>query len=306
MMPGSSILVRCDDGAVKTAIETWLTGLSLEAPAGLVLDVAITDDALPEVTDVVFEQPDVRFARGAGGRGLIVVWMEAPAVAVLPAADTTASIRLSSEAARQMDLCIRTFMMSVLIVLLRRVGWYHLHAATAIDPQGRGWLIAGNTHAGKSTTAALLAANGWRVGADDAAWLVRRDHRVVVHTTRAPIALREDGHRLLARDGGVQLTDRGKVGYTPEDLGGVWTPLVDPEVVIFTAVGTSSTSAHPLDRRSALAELVRWSAWVVLEPDLAQAHLDVLTSLTRQTRTFRVTLGRDLFAHPNRLIELIT
>lgn len=305
-MSGAPILVRCDDRTVKTAIETWLAGLSLDAPAGLVLDLFVTDDVLPEHSDVVFEQPEVRFARGAGGRGLIVVWVEAPAVAVIPAADTTASIRLSREATRRMERCTRTFMMSVLIVLLRRVAWYHLHAATAIDPQGRGWLIAGNAHAGKSTTAALLAATGWRVGTDDAAWLARRDQRIVVHTCRALIALRDDGHRLLAREGGVQLTDRGKVGYSAEDLGGVWTPLVDPEIVIFTAVGTSSTSAHPLDRRSALAELLRWSAWVVLEPDLAQAHLDVLTDLTRQTRTFRVTLGRDLFAHPNRLIELIT
>jgi hypothetical protein len=56
----------------------------------------------------------------------------------------------------------------------------------------------------------------------------------------------------------------------------------------------------------ALAELVRWSAWVMLEPDLAQDHLDVLTRLTGQARCFRVTLGRDLFTRPNRLVELVT
>jgi hypothetical protein len=186
------------------------------------------------------------------------------------------------------------------------VGWYHLHAATAIDPKGRGWLVAGNAHAGKSTTAALLAASGWRVGTDDAAFLERRGDRIVVHTCRAPIALREGGRRLLAHAGGVSLPDRGKTGYWPEDLGGVWTPLVDPEVVIFTAVGNAKTSAQPVERRGALAELVRWSAWVMLEPDLAQDHLNVLTQLTGQARCYRVTLGRDLFSQPNRLIELVT
>ena len=70
----------------------------------------------------------------------------------------SATIRLSPAAVTRLELCTRTFMMAILIVLLRRAQWYHLHAATAIDPDGRGWLIAGNAHAGKSTTAALLAA----------------------------------------------------------------------------------------------------------------------------------------------------
>ena len=305
-MPPTPINVRCPDPAVKEALDTWLAALSLDAPAGIALDVSVTTAELPEPEEIIFKQPGVRFARGPGGRGLVLVWDQAPALADLPAGQATASVRLSPAAVRRLELCTRSFMMSVLIMLLRRVHWYHLHAATAIDPAGRGWLIAGNAHAGKSTTAALLAASGWRVGTDDAAFLTRRADRIIVHTCRAPIALRDGGYRLLAREGGVELPDRGKVGYWPEDLGGVWTPLVDPEVVIFTAVGKARTTAKPLDRRGALAELVRWSAWVMLEPDLAQSHLDVLSGLTGQARTFRVRLGRDLFARPNRLIELVT
>ena len=305
-MPPTPINVRCPDPAVKAALDAWLAALSLDAPAGIAFDVSVTTADLPEPGEIIFEQPGVRFARGPGAMGVVLVWDQAPARADLPAGQTTASVLLSPAAVSRLELCTRSFMMSVLIMLLRRARWYHLHAATAIDPTGRGWLIAGNAHAGKSTTAALLAASGWRVGTDDAAFLTRRDDRIIVHTCRAPIALRDGGYRLLAREGGVELPDRGKVGYWPEDLGGVWTPLVDPEVVIFTAVGKAKTTAKPLDRRGALAELVRWSAWVMLEPDLAQSHLDVLSGLTGQARTFRVTLGRDLFARPNRLIELVT
>lgn len=305
-MPSSTIVVRCDDPAVKAMLDAWLTGLSLSAPPGLVLNVSVSTDEFPEPGEAIFKQPDVLFTRGPDGRGLVLFWEQAPAIADVPTGALTATIRLSPAAVSRLELCTRTFMMAVLIVLLRRARWYHLHAATAIDPEGRGWLIAGNAHAGKSTTAALLAASGWRVGTDDAAFLTLRDDRVIVHACRAPIALRDGGYRLLARKGGVELLDRGKIGYWPEDLGGVWTPLVDPEVVIFTAVGQAKTSAEPLDRRGALAELVRWSAWVMLEPDLAQPHLDVLNGLTGQARTFRVRLGRDLFAQPNRLIELVT
>jgi hypothetical protein len=305
-MSATAIEIRCSDASVRTALEGWLTRLSLGAPPGLALDVSVTAAAVPVLSEIVFEQPEVRFARGPGGHGLRLSWDEAPATAEVPGDGASASIRLSPAAVERLELCTRTFLMAVLIVLLRRAGWYHLHAATAIDPEGRGWLIAGNAHAGKSTTAALLAASGWRVGTDDAAFLERRGDRIIVHTCRAPIALRDGGRRLLARAGGVSLPDRGKTGYWPEDLGGVWTPLVDPQVVIFTAVGNAKTSAEPLDRRGAVAELVRWSAWVMLEPDLAQDHLNVLTQLTGQARCYRVTLGRDLFARPNRLIELVT
>ena len=291
---------------MRTALEAWIDGLRLDAPSGLTLDVAVTQAVPTELSDVVFEQPGVRFARSPGNRGLRVVWEEAPAAAEVPTGSLVASVWLSPAAVERIEQCTRTFLMNVLVVLLRRVGWFHLHAATAIDPDGRGWLVAGNAQAGKSTTAALLAASGWRVGTDDAAFLERHGDRIVVHTCHAPIALREGGRRLLAKAGGIALPARGKVGFWPEDLGSVWTPRVDPEIIIFTSVGDTRTAAEPLLRPAAVAELVRWSAWVMLELDLAQNHLEVLTRLTRQARCYRVTLGSDLFARPNRLIELVT
>jgi len=54
-----------------------------------------------------------------------------------------------------------------------------------------------------------------------------------------------------------------------------------------------------------VAGLVRWSAWVMLEPERAQQHLDLLARLAAQVRGYRVVLGRDLFRHPARLQELI-
>ena len=300
------IAVRCPDPAVRVALEAWLAGLRLSVPTRLVLHVEISEQESAPLDETLFEQPEVRFGPGPDGRGIRVVWDYAPALAELPAGATVASVRLSANAVARLDRCIRTFLLAVVILLLRRVGWYHVHAATAIDPGGQGWLFTGNAHVGKSTTAALLATSGWQVGTDDAAFLERVADRILVHTAHAPIALREGGRRLLAKAGGIVLPDRGKVGFWPEDLGAVWTPLVSPDIVIFPTVGRTRTTAQPIARVEALAELVRWSAWVMLEPDLAQAHLDVLTQLAGQARCYRVTLGRDLFARPNRLIELVT
>jgi hypothetical protein len=300
------IAVQCPDPAVRVALEAWLAGLRLSVSTRLVLNVEISEQESAPLGETLFEQPEVRFGPGPNGRGVRVVWDHAPALAELPAGATVASVRLSANAVARLDRCTRTFLLAVVILLLRRVGWYHLHAATAIDPGGQGWLFTGNAHVGKSTTAALLATSGWQVGTDDAAFLERVADRIRVHTVHAPIALREGGRRLLAKAGGIVLHDRGKVGFWPEDLGAVWTPLVSPDIVIFPTVGRTRTTAQPIARAEALAELVRWSAWVMLEPDLAQAHLDVLAQLAGQARCYRVTLGRDLFARPNRLIELVT
>jgi hypothetical protein len=303
-MTDHGLALRCQDPTLRRALEQWLEDLRLYAPAGLTLDVRVAEGPLPHIATPVFEQPDVRF--GPGPDGLRVEWTVAPAVAEIPLHGKVATIRLSNEAVTHLDQCTRTFLMAVVIVLLRRAGWFHLHAATANDPEGRGWLVAGNAHAGKSTTAALLAASGWQVGTDDAAWVEQLEDQVRVHTCHAPIALRDGGRRLLARAGGMPLLDRGKVGYWPEDLGGVWTPLVTPQIVIFTTVGSARTTAVPVSRPEALSELVRWSAWVMLEPEVAQRHLDALAALTGQARCYRVRLGRDLFSRPNRLIELVT
>lgn len=306
MTAASGIMVRCPDPAVRVALEAWVASLRLSVESRLFLDVDVSEREPEQLGETIFEQPELRFGLGPEGRGLRVVWDHAPAIADLPAGATVASVRLSRGAVARLDRCTRTFLFAVVVLLLRRVAWYHLHAATAVDPGGQGWLVSGNANAGKSTTAALLAASGWRVGTDDAAFLARRADRIVVHTTHAPIALREGGRRLLAQAGGIVLPDRGKIGFWPEDLGGVWTPLVSPDIVIFPTVGRTRTKVQPIARAEALAELVRWSAWVMLEPDLAQAHLDVLTQLAGQARCYRVTLGRDLFARPNRLIELVT
>lgn len=306
MTESLGIAVQCQDPVVRAALEAWLAGLRLSAPARLLLTVTVSEQQPEPLGDSLFEQPEVRFGSGPGGRGVRVVWDHAPAFADLAGGATEASVILSPGAVARMERCTRSFLLAVVILLLRRVGWYHLHAATAIDPEGHGWLFTGNAHVGKSTTAALLATSGWQVGTDDMAFLERCPERIQVHTTHAPIALREGGRKLLAQAGGIVLPDRGKVGFWPEDLGGVWTPLVTPDIVIFPTVGRTRTTAQPIARAEALAELVRWSAWVMLEPDLAQPHLDVLAQLAGQARCYRVTLGRDLFARPNRLIELVT
>jgi len=306
-----AITVHCAHAGVAAAVRAWLARSRLEPTAPVTLEIELGDPALVGSDGrAAFGQPGVVVRAGPPEGGVRIAWEAAPAVADLPPGATTARVVLSAAAAARIEECLRTFLLTVLVLLLRRVGWHHIHAAMALDPRERGWLIAGNAEAGKSTTAALLASCGWGVGTDDVSFLAANREAVSAIAYRTPIALRPGGHRLVQRvaaAGGVLLPERRKVGYWPEELGGRWISRVAPEIIMFTSVGNGAavTQAEPLGQREALIELIRWSAWVILEPELAEEHLALLTALARQAKSYRVTLGRDLFARPARLAELV-
>jgi hypothetical protein len=193
----------------------------------------------------------------------------------------------------------------VLVFLLRRVGWHHVHAAVARDPRGRDWLFAGDAQSGKSTTAALLSTWGWAVGSDDITFLALDGGSVEAISQRAPIALRPGGFALLGLSGGTAARGGRKMAFFPEELGGSWAARVTPQVLILPRIEGGVTRATPVRPHEALVELVRWSAWVALEPGLAQAHLDLLNALARQARCYRLALGPDVFAHRDLFMELV-
>ncbi len=302
----STIHLVCGERRLGARLRAWLARLGLAPPLPLTLDVRVGEPAARAVDRrPLFQQPGIAVRAGPPRGGVHLSWETAAAVAELDGTAPLARVTLSPAAVARLDECAETFLLTVLIFLLRRAGWHHIHAATLIDPRGRGWLLAGTAQAGKSTTAALLAREGWGVGGDDAAFLAAGDARVTAVASRAPIALRADGYRLLRCSGGTLVPRRRKFGYWPEELGGEFAPRVVPEVILFTSVGNGRTTATPVARRECLAQLVRWSAWVLLEPDLAQEHLDLIARLAGQVESYRVTLGRDLFARPARLAELI-
>ncbi|HTS90221.1 MAG TPA: hypothetical protein VMG41_17145 [Gemmatimonadales bacterium] len=301
------IAVRCSDPVVRGTLEQWLIEGRLQPPRPLTLDVRVEPLLPGDQPDPrpIFRQPDLTIRSGGADGRVTIVWDRCPAEADLLPGSRVAAVRLSPEAVRCLDDCLRQFMITTLIFLLRRVGWHHVHGGIAVDPLGRGWLLAGNSGMGKSTTVALLAARGWSVGTDDIAFLAGGSDPVAAYSFHSPIALRPGGEALLRRGSGRPLPDRGKVGYWPEDLGSRWCPRIEPQILIFPSVGEGRTEVSAVRPAQAVAELVRWSAWVTLEPTLAQDHLDLLTRLAAQARAYRIRLGPDLFQDPDLAARLI-
>lgn len=253
----------------------------------------------------VFKQGDVDIRAGDPLGWVHVTWHTAPARARIDEHQAEAIVELSREALGHTDYFLRSFFLIILIFLWKRVGRYHVHAATAIDHQGRGWMLVGDSCSGKSTTTALLASRGWQVSTDDIAFLAPGGDRARVVGFRSPIALRPGGFELVGRAGGIDMQRRGKHGFWPEDLGATWVDSVEPEIVVFTSVGGDATRLEPLASRQAITPLMQRSPWVLFEPTGSQEHLDLLARLTRQARCYTATLAPDLFSAPGALGDFL-
>ena len=291
---------------LETAVQQWLGDSRLPMDQWPHLEfreverLIVNHDTRP-----VFNQPTVAIQAGAPGGGVRIRWDVAEAEALVDEFSPMATILVTPAVYSNTDLFLRSMMLVVVLFALRRHASFHIHAAALESPAGEGWLLAGNSGGGKSTTTALLARNGWKVSTEDIAFIERNDGGdVAVRGFRTRLALRPGGAALLKMNDGLDLPGRGKVGVWPEDMGGGWIPSVVPRVLVFTSVGEGPTAVERISAMDAMRGLLQWSMWILFERTGSDAHLQLLTALTAQTRSYRVRLGKDLFENPGLLAEL--
>jgi len=298
--------VACDRRPIREAVERWLSDSQLVAPRALELELIVASEPWSgQDHRPCLRQPDIDLYYGPPDGALRLVWRDGAGHAVVDLGSGAARVTFHEPVAARPESWLRPFLLLVVAAQYRALGWSHVHAATAVDPRGRGWLVAGDSRSGKSTTAALLASRGWGVGTDDTAFLMDGTQPVAVLAWREPIALRDDGYRLLGLSGGATLARRGKTGFFPDELGGRWVDRVTPEIVAIAAVHDGPTTLEPLRPALAVADLLSWSLLFIVDPDGAQRHLELVTRLASQARCYRLRLGRDIFEHPDLLTKLV-
>lgn len=293
--------------AVQALVGRWLdeARLALPAPVDLVIDVGPLGKSDPDPRSV-FSQGRVSIRSGPPQNTVAMEWGPGLGRTVLTPGNTTAHVTITEEGLAESNELLRSFLLNVCIFLVRRVGLHHVHGATLLDPTDRGWLLVGESGSGKSTTTVLLARNGWGVGTDDIAFLAAGDEPGTTDMIgwREHLALRADAVAAMGSVGGTALSTRQKTGWFAEELDASWVSRITPEIIGFPVVGTGgSTSVAPLSARHALTRLMTCSPWVMLEPDLADEHLGLMSQLVKQCRAIEITLGRDLFDRPDLLLE---
>lgn len=184
-------------------------------------------------------------------------------------------------------------------LLLGRMDRALVHAAAVVAPGGGAWLLAGDTHAGKSTTCVNLITTGWR-------W-VTDDHGVLARGAAG--AIRVEGwprrfHLDAGWDEGVPGQPRGEVDphrrwpgawLRSAPLAGLLFPRVEPD---------RPTALIPIPAADALSGLMRQSPWLLGDRVRAPQILSLLRAACERP-AFSLRLGLDTYRDADRLLRVL-
>lgn len=181
-------------------------------------------------------------------------------------------------------------------LLIGRLERVLLHAAAVVAPDGRAWLLVGDSQSGKTSSCVNLIRAGWD-------WLA--DDQVVARADAATGEVEMEGWpgRFTLDDGFEAGRSLGR--RTPTEpwrfgpgrlrraapLGGVLLPRVRAD---------EPTRLEPAHSADALAQLIRQSPWLLADPQAAPGVLALLTRMAKKP-VFRLSLGSDTYPHPQLL-----
>jgi hypothetical protein len=167
------------------------------------------------------------------------------------------------------------------IVRLRQRGRYLVHAAGAVDPMGRAWLLAGDSGSGKSTLAYALARRGWKALGDDGVLVERTIAGLVAHPWLEPHRVSE--HLASAFP---ELAGREELPPNGDARRRIPVPMVAarsaPLVAVVLVERAAQFALGTTGPATALAALVRQSPWVILGDEHSRGHLALLKEIAAQ------------------------
>jgi hypothetical protein len=204
----------------------------------------------------------------------------------------------------------RSFWAFALVKLLRSLSIFSLHAA-GVTRHGRGVLIVGSPGSGKSTLAIGLVRLGWKYLSDDALLLRAHSDRIEALAFRKSFYVNTDAALDYAE---FPLGDE-----VPDSYGGTKRRLnieevypaqheqrCDPRVLLFSRIVSDSPSyLVPIDRVIALRNLLKQCSPQLFDQRTMGEHLRVLGRLVRQTTSYELSAGLDLYRDPGRLMYLL-
>jgi hypothetical protein len=208
----------------------------------------------------------------------------------------------------------REFFLHAFLMLLRRHGYYGLHANGVVKgPRGRprGVLMAGESGSGKTTLALSLVRQGWCYLADDLLFLHAVDGQVsAVGLRRGFACLPETIERF---PGLVNVAERsprlmaGKKLLPVEAVSsGHFTPCCTPTVLLLPRVaGGRHSRLVPLDETGAVAALMGLSTGIWTDRTDVMQQLEMLKQLVQQARCYQLLSGEDVYTDPAAVSALL-
>jgi hypothetical protein len=212
---------------------------------------------------------------------------------------------------QQPQLLRQQFWAVGLLKLLRPLGLYGLHAAGIVIHPDRGMLLVGGSGSGKSTLTIGLVRQGCGYLSDDALLLRQQPEGVEALAFRKPFSIDADvaadyADLPLGEAGGSSSGKRKRWVDIQEVYAGQFQPRCRPSVLLFPRIVTAAQSTVcPLNRPQALGYLLTHSGPHLFDRHTMAQHFETLKALVQQTVQYELYAGRDLYAHPGRLLHLL-
>jgi hypothetical protein len=219
-------------------------------------------------------------------------------------------IFLSPSFSHKSPLLQRNFWAYALVKLLRTQSIFGLHGA-AVMRNGLGVLIIGSPGSGKSTLAIGLIRQGWDYLSDDALLLRENSNRIEALAFRKNFYVNADAAPNYAE---FPLGDE-----VPDSYGGTKRRLkieevypaqfvekCHPTVLLFSRIVSDRQSALiPCDRITTLKNLLAQSGPQLFDQNSMGKQLELLAQLLRQSASYELKAGLDLYHDPGKLTRLL-
>lgn len=210
----------------------------------------------------------------------------------------------------------RDFFLISLLMLCHRHQCYGLHANGLSDsqaPTARGYLLVGNSGSGKTTLAMTLVRQGWHYLGDDVILLsqgvsgiqacaLRRDFACTRTTIDHIFNHTTPDLKITVSDNDTAKQIVPEVAFQPTQL----QTTIGPAVIYFTQIALQPQSQlRPIAQAQALIALAQQSAGIMTDRRLAGQQLALLKQLTSQARTYKLSIGLDVFTDPTAVTSLL-
>ncbi len=301
------VQVRSDDPAVAQRMQMICAYFGLELTSGptsgkrLILqlcakggEVAIPASAVPvaEQQGITARRDDLHLYLSDGAS---TVQLD------LHAGLATGSVRATR--GRPAAACRKDLLIYSLLFLLRYRGLYGLHGAGLVR-DGLGCLLVADSDCGKSTLAFSLVRQGWSYLSDDSLLLYQQGDRIEARALRRDLCLDPEAAAYFPEivphwapcplaDDIKQRLDMGV--YYPKQMVATCIPhmIIFPEIV-----PDAGSRLIAVGKTEAFSRLLGQSLCVLFEPDRMPYHVEIISRLVQQARSYRLRAGRDLVRDP--------
>lgn len=266
--------------------------------AAIEIENCSTPSAPPPIAEPTLDARFVRFWRNAENDGGLLLDVGGTLEGRIDLRNQHARIRVHAEEVvpEAQRLAVYGALRVSMALLLGRQGRALFHSAALVGSNGRAWLLAGDSHSGKTTTVLTLRRGGFDYVSDDELVLSACPETGELGITGWPRRLAlDEGYASGASRGTRAPVDARRFGP------GRRRPRAPVAGVIFPRVEAAApTRLTRVGAADALGRLVRHSPWLLADPPSGAALLGLLRRLAFLP-AFDLRLGTDTYANAGAL-----